>query len=137
MLFSVITVCRNNLNELILTHASLSGQNCPDYEWIVIDGGSTDGTKEWLEGNHDPARWISENDAGIYDAMNKGAAMANGDYLVFMNSGDEFYDPNVLSKIELVIRESSSTAATGKAGVAIDHNKIITHRLQAGWKTTT
>ena len=84
-LFSIITICWNNLTELKKTFQSVDLQSCKDFEWIVIDGNSKDGTKEWLEKNT-LANWISEPDGGIYDAMNKGIDKASGEYLIFMNS---------------------------------------------------
>ena len=90
-LFSIITVCRNNLGELKQTYDSIKGLNGSDHEWIVIDGNSEDGTKEWLK-QIPSAKWISEPDSGIYNAMNKGIRHASGNYLIFMNSGDCFHD---------------------------------------------
>ncbi|MEZ5194855.1 MAG: glycosyltransferase family 2 protein [Bacteroidales bacterium] len=95
--FSVITICRNNLKELKTTYQSLLDQSTVDYQWIVIDGLSSDGTKEWLT-EIQAAQWISEKDDGIYDAMNKGIDRADGDYLIFMNSGDSFASIDVLKK---------------------------------------
>ena len=72
-------------------------QSFGDYEYIIIDGGSTDGSEEVIE--QCAARlsyWVSESDKGIYHAMNKGIAQAHGEYLVFMNSGDCFHDSSVL-----------------------------------------
>jgi len=96
-LFSVISVARNNIGGLQRTRNSLMKQSYRDYEWIVIDGASTDGTAAWLR--ETGAAWISEPDSGIYDAMNKGIEKARGKYLVFMNAGDEFADPACLEKI--------------------------------------
>jgi putative colanic acid biosynthesis glycosyltransferase len=74
-------------------------QICKDFEWIVIDGGSTDGTDVWLQSNKLVSKWVSEPDNGIYDAMNKGVQKASGEYLIFMNSGDEFESPCILEKV--------------------------------------
>ena len=71
-----------------------------DFEFIVIDGGSTDGGKELIEQNDQINYWVSEKDSGVYNAMNKGIKKANGDYIIFMNSGDFFYDEFVLEKIK-------------------------------------
>jgi putative colanic acid biosynthesis glycosyltransferase len=100
VLFSVITVTRNNLPRLKQTHDSLRAQAGADYEWIVIDGASDDGTAAYLKTI--PAQWISEPDGGIYDAMNKGIDRAQGDYIIFMNAGDEFPAPEVLAKLALI-----------------------------------
>ena len=95
--FSIITICFNNLEELKYTYSSIEKQSRNDYEWIVIDGNSQDGTKDWLKKTN-PAKWVSESDKGIYDAMNKGIKMAKGKYLIFMNSGDSFASDEVLEK---------------------------------------
>lgn len=75
------------------------GQNYSGFEWIVVDGNSHDGTKEWLSKTN-PTKWVSEKDDGIYDAMNKGIKMATGDYLIFMNSGDGFASNTVLNSVK-------------------------------------
>lgn len=88
---SIITICYNNVNGLLETlHSTLHAQyGFDDFEQIVVDGGSTDGTKEVLEEYKDQLAWYcSEPDKGIYDAMNKGADHARGEYLLFLNSGD-------------------------------------------------
>lgn len=89
MKLSIITVNFNNRIGLKKTIKSILAQTNQDFEWIIIDGGSTDGSKELIERN--AARvdyWVSEPDKGIYNAMNKAIKVANGDYCLFMNSGD-------------------------------------------------
>jgi glycosyltransferase involved in cell wall biosynthesis len=89
--FSIITVCLNEAKSIRATCDSICSQSYIDFEWIVIDGGSTDGTIEILrdyEGSIDCL--ISEQDSGIYNAMNKGARKSTGEYLIFMNGGDRF-----------------------------------------------
>lgn len=98
MKVSIITINLNNLTGLEKTAQTILSQTCKDFEWIVIDGGSNDGSCDLIrqfEGNI--AYWVSEKDSGIYNAMNKGVDAATGDYLIFMNSGDCFHDPEVLS----------------------------------------
>ena len=91
MKLSIITVNLNNLEGLKKTYESVVCQTFTDYEWIVIDGGSTDGSREFIEQHQDKfAYWCSEPDKGIYNAMNKGIMRAKGEYLNFMNSGDCF-----------------------------------------------
>lgn len=91
MLVSIITVNFNHLEGLKRTYESIVSQTFTDYEWIVIDGGSTDGSREFIEQHQDRfAYWCSEKDNGIYHAMNKGIRQAKGEYLNFMNSGDTF-----------------------------------------------
>jgi putative colanic acid biosynthesis glycosyltransferase len=96
-LFCIITITRNNLAGLCRTRASLMTQDCSDYEWIIIDGASTDGTSEFLKTYS--AIIVSEPDLGIYDAMNKGLDRAKGTYVLFMNAGDNFASSATLSRI--------------------------------------
>ncbi len=105
--FSIITICKDNIDELVKTYSSLINQSVEDYEWIVIDGNSHDGTKDWLKKTN-PTKWVSENDKGIYDAMNKGIKMAKGKYLIFMNSGDSFASAEVLEKTMNAIKDNIS-----------------------------
>ena len=99
-LFSIVTVCLNDKEGLVRTQRSIHAQTNSDYEWIVIDGASRDGTKELLEQlPAEECRWISETDKGLYDAMNKGIEMARGEYLLFLNSGDEFASHDVLKGV--------------------------------------
>jgi len=97
---SIITVCYNNRNGLQKTMESVVKQTFTDYEYIVIDGGSTDGTVELIKANEQHINyWISEKDNGIYDAMNKGIKIAKGKYCYFLNSDDRIAAPNTLEKI--------------------------------------
>lgn len=96
-LLSIITVNLNNLEGLKRTMNSVFNQTWQEYEYIIIDGGSTDGSKELIEQDKEKiSYWVSESDKGIYNAMNKGILEANGDYLLFLNSGDHFYKPDSL-----------------------------------------
>lgn len=100
MKLSIITVNLNNLNGLRKTIDSVVTQTFNDFEWIVIDGGSTDGSKELIEQYAEHfAYWVSEPDAGIYNAMNKGIRVAKGEYLQFLNSGDWLYDEKTLYSV--------------------------------------
>ena len=99
-LLSIITVNLNNREGLQHTIDSVVGQTFTDYEWIVIDGGSTDGSRELIEQYADRfAYWVSEPDKGIYNAMNKGIAHAKGEWLQFLNSGDWLYENTTLKKV--------------------------------------
>lgn len=100
MKISIITINYKDLRGLKKTVQSVVEQTYVDIEYIVIDGNSNDGTKEFLtsqDSNID--YWVSEPDKGIYNAMNKGILKAEGDYLLFLNSGDHFYKSDSLSKI--------------------------------------
>ena len=97
MKYSIINVNYNNKEGLLNTIESVIHQTYRDFEFIVIDGGSTDGSAEVLkEYDKHITYWVSEKDKGIYNAMNKGIAKATGEYLNFMNSGDCFYSSDVL-----------------------------------------
>lgn len=100
MRFSIVTIVWNNLDGLRRTAESLRGQQRDLFEWIVVDGGSTDGTLEAFgefSGLFD--HFQSEPDRGLYDAMNKGIAHANGQYVLFLN-GDDVLLPGVLARTE-------------------------------------
>lgn len=100
MKYSIITVNFNNKEGLRKTIESVIRQNFRDFEYIVIDGGSTDGSADILkEYDAQIDYWVSEPDKGIYNAMNKGIVQAKGEYLNFMNSGDYFYDNQVLQHV--------------------------------------
>lgn len=92
----IVTVCYNDLNGLKKTINSVLSQNYKNYEHIIIDGNSNDGTKSFLNELDSSIIWSSEPDFGIYDAMNKGIEKCSSDFIVFMNSGDTFFDENTL-----------------------------------------
>lgn len=97
LVLSIITVNLNNREGLCRTIESVINQTFQDFEYIVIDGGSTDGSKDAIQGFSDHIDyWVSEPDTGIYNAMNKGIARATGEYCLFLNSGDSLID-NALS----------------------------------------
>jgi glycosyltransferase involved in cell wall biosynthesis len=97
---SVITINLNNIKGLEKTLESVFNQIFQNLEYIVIDGGSTDGSEELLRKyGRKISYWISEPDNGIYQAMNKGIRAAKGEYLLFLNSGDFLVDNNVLKEV--------------------------------------
>ena len=101
---SIITVNYNNLAGLQKTMQSVASQTWQEFEYIIIDGGSTDGSLKYIESNaHLVHYWVSEPDRGVYHAMNKGIAKATGEYLLFLNSGDHFFSKEVLRKNEQAI----------------------------------
>jgi glycosyltransferase involved in cell wall biosynthesis len=94
---TIITINYNDKVGLQRTFDSVFGQKFQNFEYIVIDGGSEDGSKGLIEENQDKIDyWISEPDKGVYNAMNKGILKSEGQYLLFLNSGDELFDHNVL-----------------------------------------
>lgn len=106
MKVSIITVCFNAYEDLKKTMDSILLIDYIDFEYIIIDGGSLDGTKELLdEYSHYfqqkqiKFQYISEKDKGTYDAMNKGVLISKGDWINFMNAGDSFYSSNILSEL--------------------------------------
>jgi len=97
---SIITVNYNNREGLIKTVSSVINQTWQEFEYIIIDGGSNDGSKEYLESKSQYFNyWVSEKDSGIYNAMNKGIVNSNGKYLLFLNSGDVLYNNQVLKDV--------------------------------------
>ncbi len=102
MTLSIITINRNNTAGLEKTMHSVASQTCKDFEYIVIDGASTDGSVEVikkLESEFAHLRWVSEPDSGIYNAMNKGIRMATGDYIQILNSADCLVSDDVTERM--------------------------------------
>jgi glycosyltransferase involved in cell wall biosynthesis len=99
-MLSVITVNLNNAEGLRRSIASVLSQELADFEYLVIDAASTDGSIEVIRANQKRiAWWVSEPDGGIYEAMNKGIAKARGDYCLFLNSGDCFLGTDAVARI--------------------------------------
>ncbi|MEZ4874053.1 MAG: glycosyltransferase family 2 protein [Flavobacteriaceae bacterium] len=105
--FSIITVNFNDAAGLKKTIESVIGQRFTDYEYLVIDGASTDGSLEVIRA-YEPQLtfWLSEKDKGVYEAMNKGLKHAQGTYVLFLNSGDYFVDENVLLQVSPKMKET-------------------------------
>ena len=97
---SVITIVYNNAADIERTMLSVLQQTYPNIEYVIVDGLSTDGTLDIIKKYQGKlGKFISEKDEGIYDAMNKGLAAATGDYVLFMNSGDEIFDQDTVAKV--------------------------------------
>jgi len=97
---SIITVTYNSVAMLRKTVDSVESQTYGNKEFVIIDGGSTDGTREYLMEHRDRIdAWISEPDQGIFDAMNKGSKKATGEWIIFLNSGDLFSNDKVLEDV--------------------------------------
>ena len=122
--FSVITICYNAADVLAATIESVLSQDCPDYEYVIQDGNSSDETPKLVASyqNRFEEKGIRliynrEADNGIYDAMNKAVASAKGDYINFMNAGDCFYSADVLSKVASAIEEKQAVIVFGDCAV--------------------
>lgn len=99
---SIITICLNEVANIERTLISIVNQTFQDFEWIIVDGGSTDGTLNIIEKYRSRINTlISEKDSGIYDAMNKGIKKSMGEYCFFLNSSDYLYDKYVLENVFL------------------------------------
>lgn len=121
---SVVTVTYNSAATLEETILSVLNQTYPNIEYIIIDGGSTDGTIDIIKKYADRlAYWVSEPDKGIYDAMNKGIDASTGDYINFMNADDTFYDDNVLKNV--FSRDYNEDVVYGKTLKILPNSNII------------
>ena len=105
--YTMITINDNNGKELRRTIESVINQTFRDVEYIIIDGGSTDDSVDIIKQYAEHIDfWISERDRGVYHAMNKGLKRAHGEFVIFMNSGDSFYSPNVIEEIDRQISDT-------------------------------
>lgn len=139
MKISVVTVCYNAVSTLEETMLSVLNQTYSNVEYIVIDGGSTDGTVDIIKKYADRlAYWISEPDKGIYDAMNKGIALATGDYINFMNSGDIFLNNTIIYNLFNDIKTiSNHEIIYGRWLIKFNEHKIVMGKpksLDIMWK---
>lgn len=146
MKVSVITVCYNRKATIEQSIKSVLYQDYPNIEYIVVDGNSSDGTKDIIESySNQISQYVSEPDSGMYDAINKGLGMATGDIIGLMHSDDIFYDTAVISKIVEVFKNNPDTDAIYGNGIYVtndDQQKIVRNRiggeydykrLKSGW----
>jgi len=126
-LISVITVCFNAATSLPATLASVKAQTYPWIEHIVIDGASTDGTKDILARAEHLAVWISEPDCGISDAFNKGIALARGRYIGILNADDEWYPETASLSVSALENHPESAWSFGGCDFTLD-GRIVLHR---------
>lgn len=129
---TVITVTYNSLATLRETVESVLGQSYANIEYIVVDGQSTDGTPEYLASLGDKIRFISEPDAGLYDAMNKGIDLATGDFVGFLNADDLFEHPKVLEQYARLMFHHPNVWAYYGDLVYVD--PVRTDRVYRYWK---
>jgi putative colanic acid biosynthesis glycosyltransferase len=123
--FSIITVVRNDLNGIKLTYDSIKEQTFQKFEWVVVDGNSTDGTNEFmLNLEIENLAHVSESDKGIYDAMNKGIRMCKNMYVIFLNAGDTFFDRNSLFSVYQSLENNKVDVLFGGANIYFDKNNF-------------
>lgn len=137
MKLSVITINKNNAAGLEKTLKSVASQTCNDFEHVIIDGASTDGSvpviKEYAENSQYQVKWISEPDSGIYNAMNKGIRMASGDYVQFLNSGDCLADATVVERMLGSLEENNFPSILyGNMLKVFKDGKILNDKCFAG-----
>lgn len=136
---SIVTVVYNNRENLLRTIESVRKQVYDNIEFIIIDGGSTDGTIEIIKANEDIIyKWISGKDNGIYDAMNKGIRLATGDYIWFLNGGDVIYSDDTLQKM-FSLSDSADvfygdTELVDDTGKSFGRRKLKTPPENLSWK---
>lgn len=137
MLLSVITVAFRNYEGVVKTWASLAhlarDPNI-EFEWIVVDGGSADGTAEFLEnlnGEYN-LRYLSEKDKGIYDAMNKGIGMSRGNFAIFLNSGDVFHD-DIAQCVRQLGSKNDDAMYIGDAMLDFGDGHKVRRSAKPGW----
>jgi len=127
--FTIITVVLNNVEHIENTILSVINQTYKNFEFIIIDGCSTDGTLDIINKYKDKVDLlISEKDSGIYEAMNKGIKYSNGEYLNFLNSGDTYNHDYILEKVAIIIKQNKYDLIIGKSkivGYLKDKFKII------------
>lgn len=139
-MISIITITYNAERWLERTMRSVLGQTCKEYEYIIVDGGSKDGTVDIIKRLEPEFKgrlsWKSEPDKGLYDAMNKGIARAKGDFVWFINAGDEIYAPETLAHVVAAATDDTDIVY-GKAcivnaeGIKVsEHHKVTPPNLQ-------
>ena len=144
MKISIITISYNSAKTLQRALESVQSQTYKDIEHVIIDGASTDGTKELIEAyakEHKNVRWISEKDDGIYNALNKGIKMATGDVIGFLHSDDILYSPDSIGHIAATFEQSHADVVYGdlqycKGDKVIrrwQSNDFNPHSLKYGW----
>jgi glycosyltransferase involved in cell wall biosynthesis len=125
-LVSVITVCYNEEKRIDKTASSIAGQTSENYEWIIIDGQSTDETLVILDKyKKHISSLVSEKDTGIYNAMNKGIRLAKGEYCIFINGGDRFFNNQAVSQFE----DENNKAEVNYGGI-VEINSIKKNRRE-------
>ena len=141
MVFTIVTINRNNASGLRKTLQSVLDQTLTDFEYVVVDGASTDGSVDVIgkyAARFGPRlKWISEPDKGIYNAMNKGIGMASGEYVEFLNSGDCLAGPDVVERMLRALEEKACPSILyGNMLKDMTDGKILKDRCFAGQDIT-
>jgi glycosyltransferase len=129
---TIITVCYNSASTIYHTLTSVQRQSYKNIEHIVVDGGSTDNTVSIVNSFPHVSAFISEKDGGIYDAMNKGIAMATGDVVGILNSDDIYIDQDVISKVADAFERQSTDTVYGDLEYV---DSVNTNRILRKWKS--
>jgi glycosyltransferase involved in cell wall biosynthesis len=134
MKISIITVCYNSAATLEKTILSVAAQTYADIEYIIVDGNSKDGTVDLIKKHGDKiSKWISEPDKGLYDAMNKGIAMASGDLVGIVNSDDTFNSDTVIAQIAAFHEANAIDVSVGNIVQHKENGKIIRLYSSKNW----
>lgn len=137
MKISIITVSYNSVNTIRDTIESVLNQTYKDIEYIIIDGGSTDGTVELIKSYGNKIhKFVSEKDKGIYDAMNKGIRLATGDVIGILNSDDVYFDEFVIEKVVKIFNEKKVDSLYGDLYYVdrYDLNKVVRYWKSSNFK---
>ena len=130
---SVVTVVRNAETTIESTIVSVLSQSYPNLEYIVIDGKSDDRTNFIIEGYREQIdTYLSEPDQGIFDAMNKGAKLASGDWIIYMNAGDYFYTPDSLMQLKDALKSDADVILAGAEKILEDELETRHFRTMPG-----
>lgn len=140
MKVTIITINRNNAAGLEKTMLSVASQTFKDFEYVVVDGASTDGSVEVIkkyESKYALLKWVSEPDSGIYNAMNKGIRMASGDYIQILNSGDCLASDDVVERMLVALEAAGSPSVFyGNMIKCFPDGRRITDKCFAGQEIT-
>lgn len=129
MKISIVTITYNSAKTLQRALASVQGQTYTDIEHVIVDGASTDGTRDLIvtyAAKHPNVRWVSEKDNGIYDALNKGIRMATGDVVGFLHSDDVLFAPDSIEHIAAAFESAGVDVVYGDLQYC-QNNRVVRH----------
>ena len=135
MKISIITVCYNSAATIEKTIHSVASQSYPNIEYIIVDGNSKDHTLAIVKKHEDKVtKWISEPDKGLYDAMNKGVALATGDFIGILNSDDTFHSNTVIAEVVAFHQKNNIDASVGNIVQHKEDGKIVRLYSSKNWQ---